>query len=83
MFMRGYGAGRDPVFVCGCAGVASGDVQAIHRSLIRARYQVAVNVDRDLDRVVAHLVFHVGEGLTVLDEARGEGVPIPSPNSKR
>jgi len=44
---------------------------------------VAVNVDRDLDRVVAHLVLHVGEGLTVLDEARGEGVPIPSPNSKR
>jgi len=83
MFMRGYGAGRDPVFVCRCAGVASGDVQAIHRSLIRARYQVAVNVDRDLDRVVAHLVLHVGEGLTVLDEARGEGVPIPSPNSKR
>src|SRR5215468_4333006 len=49
IFTRGYGAGRDPAFVCGCAGVASGHVQAIHRRLICARYQVAVNVDRHLE----------------------------------
>src|SRR5215813_7631506 len=56
IFMRGYGAGRDPAFVCGCAGVASGHVQPIHRRLVRAWYQVAVHVDRNLDRVVALLV---------------------------
>ena len=34
-----------------------------------------VGIDCDLNRTVAHLVFHVGEGGSVLDQQTSERVP--------
>ena len=36
---------------------------------------MAVEVHRDLDRVMTELILHVGERLAALDQERGVGVP--------
>src|SRR5262245_7519636 len=58
-FSRGYGAGRNPLFLPGCVGVASGLVKPIDRCLVCARYQVSIDIHRHLDGVMTELVLDV------------------------
>src|SRR5215471_21748399 len=79
---RGYGGIRDPAFVSGCAGVAPCFVKPVYRCLVRPRNQVPIDVHGHLDRMVAHLVLHVNDGLSVLEQPRSEGMPqIVEPNA--
>src|SRR5215470_12217589 len=75
IFTRGYGAGRNPAFVSGCAGVAPRFVEPVYGCLVCPRNQVPIDVHGHLDRMVAHLVFHVDDRLSVLEQARSEGMP--------
>lgn len=43
-------------------------VQTVDGLLVASRYQVAVDVDGYLDRVVPHLFLHVGERFALLEE---------------
>ena len=59
-----------------CGEVAGSRViETVDRSLVRPGDQVAVDVDRDLDRMVAHLVPDIGQGLALADQERGKRVP--------
>jgi len=49
-------------------------VEAIDGLPIGAAHQMAIGVNRDLDRMMAELIFHVGEAFAVLDEERCVGV---------
>ena len=49
-------------------------IQPIHRRPVPARHEMPVRADRDLDARVAHLLFHVGEALAVLNEQRRKRV---------
>jgi hypothetical protein len=51
-------------------------VEPIDGGAVPTRHEMSVGVDGDLDRRVAHLVFHVGEALAVVDEERREGVTL-------
>src|SRR2546430_16221166 len=64
----------DLICSTGCAGGAAGYVEPIDRLPIRSGHQMAVDVDGDLDRVMAHLLLHVRRGLAVLEEPRRERV---------
>lgn len=50
--------------------------QPVHGLPVRAGDQGPVDVDRDLDRRVPHLLLHVLRGLAVLQQQRGERVAI-------
>lgn len=36
---------------------------------------MAIGIDRDLNRTVAHLILHVGKGSAVLNQQTAKGVP--------
>lgn len=50
-------------------------IEAVHRLPIRPRDEVSVDIDRDLDGMVSHLLLDVGEALPVGDQERGVRVP--------
>src|SRR5262245_61385051 len=70
---------RNGVQVVGCVWVADGfvfeSVQPIDCLPIPTGNKVAVSIDRDLNAAVSELLLDVGEGLTLLDKQRGEGMP--------
>ena len=43
-------------------------IEFVHGLAITARYQMAVDIDGDIDGAVAHLVLDVGEALAVLEK---------------
>ena len=49
-------------------------VEAIDSLSVGAADKMAICVNRDLDRMMAELIFHVGEAFAVLDEERCVGV---------
>jgi hypothetical protein len=50
-------------------------VESIHRLAVGPRDEVTIGIHGDLDGMVAHLVLHIGQGLAVRDQPRGERVP--------
>src|SRR5712692_3705189 len=78
-FLTNFAGFRNGVHAFDCVWVADGcifqSVQLIHCLPVAAWHQMPVGVYGDLDAMVPHLFFHVGQGFTVLDEQRGEGMP--------
>jgi hypothetical protein len=50
-------------------------VQSIHPRDVCSRHEMTVNVDRDLNGAVAHLILHVSQAGAILNERRTVGVP--------
>ena len=50
-------------------------VQSVYLCPIAPWYQVPVDVHRNLDGVVPHLLLHVGEGGSLLNEQASKGMP--------
>jgi hypothetical protein len=51
-----------------------GIVQFVYCLAVAFWYEMSVGIDGDLNGVVTHLLFHVGEKLPILDEQTGKGV---------
>jgi hypothetical protein len=68
----------------GCVEVASGlVVQAVHGGPVRPGDEVAIEVNGDLDRVVAELVSDVGEGLPLSERLSPEARQAIAANAAR